>query len=32
MADSAVIRKRRLLFANGCEFETQLLIAMEEFN
>jgi hypothetical protein len=29
MADSAVIGKRRLLFVNSCEFESQLIIAME---
>jgi hypothetical protein len=32
MADSSVIRKWEFLFANGCDFESQLPIAMEELN
>jgi hypothetical protein len=32
MADSAVIKKWEFLFVNGCEFESQSPIAMEELN
>jgi len=32
MADSAVTRKLEFPFVNGCEFENQLPIAMEELN